>query len=92
MHEDRYFLFTSQGASVLSSQSDADKLPNGAWALSDSHESITQPCSAFLESWDVLVVQACLPTEAQWRRWCKYRRVAVYVMDCTSADELIAFG
>jgi hypothetical protein len=93
MFPDQFFLFTSQGASVLSSQTEAYHcLPAGTWALSDSNEVTTQPCNAFLGSFAVWVVQASSPKEAQWKAWTKQRHASVYVMDCISADELITFG
>jgi hypothetical protein len=93
VHSKRFFLFTEDGPEVVSClSSNTPRIPSGTWALSDSSDTILQPCDEFLDDPELWVIQASSPKAAQWKRWQKQRSARLYVMDPTSEAELLALG
>jgi hypothetical protein len=71
-------------------------MPDGTWALTDSHTSFDTPCSAFLTALCVSsrtwIVQTASPVEDNWRSWSKHNYAGIYWMDVVTLDELNALG
>jgi hypothetical protein len=87
---DIFVLFDNQGAHLYGTAGGMrDKLPQDAWALSDSSASLTQPCNAFKES-KALLIQTASPVSHRWKAWAKDLSARTYVMDVWREDEIYA--
>ncbi len=70
-------------------------IPNGTWALTDSHASSPIPCSAFLAACDsdnAWIVQSTSPSADMWRGWSEEHDAHIYWMEVFPLEELIALG
>jgi hypothetical protein len=89
-HPDFFILFDNQGAHLYGTAGGMrDKLPQDAWALSDSSATLVQPCAAFQES-KAFLIQTTSPASHRWKTWAKYLRADVYVMDVWTQGEIYA--
>jgi hypothetical protein len=84
-------LFQRTGVQLSDNTSRTGQLPDGTWALTDSHTGFDKPCTAFLTK-DVWVVQTTSPSPARWQSWLKERKAIVHWMDVVPLDEIIALG
>jgi hypothetical protein len=94
MRKSVFYLFTEEGASVHSSESNPS-FPNRTWALADSAGDLLEPCEAFRKNVygsQLFVIQACSPKATRWKSWAKQHSVQRYVMESMSIEELSALG
>jgi hypothetical protein len=91
-----FILFRDTGVRMVeSSPFTAHAIPQGTWALTDSHASSTLPCEAFLDSsgaGNAWIVQTSSPSPNRWEEWHKQRTALKYWMDVFSLDELTTLG
>lgn len=93
----RFLLFENTGVELLSAKTSLGALlPDGMWALSDSHREFEQPCHAFMtaggSSRAAWIVQTTSPNESKWRNWSEHKIAGMYWMDVVTLDEMIALG
>ncbi|KAH8981944.1 hypothetical protein EDB86DRAFT_3129307 [Lactarius hatsudake] len=91
-----FVLFQDSGVRISTTTSIyAQHIPNGTWALTDSHAGFEKPCPAFLSAsmmgraW---VVQTTSPNPETWAKWHKERTAHMYWMDVFPLNELNALG
>ena len=94
--DDKFLLFQDTGVRLCDTTSYSGQIiPEGTWALADSHTGFETPCAAFLsacKSGRAWVVQTTSPLEDKWRLWEKQHGADIYWMDVVTLDELNAFG
>jgi hypothetical protein len=91
---DQFLLFQDTGVQIYDAFDDPC-MPDGTWALTDSHTSFDTPCPAFFTgclSSRPWVVQTTPPVEDNWRSWSKHHSAGIYWMDVVALDELNALG
>ena len=93
---DRFLLFQDTGVRLCDVNfSSGQIIPDGTWALADSHHHFEEPCDAFLnacKSGRAWVVQTTSPLEDKWRLWEKEYGADIFWMDVVTLDELNALG
>ena len=93
---DKFLLFQDTGVRLCDvAFSSGQIIPDGTWALADSHRHFNEPCDAFLnacKSGRAWVVQTTSPIEDKWRLWEKEYGADTYWMDVVTLDELNALG
>ena len=93
---DKFLLFQDTGVRLCDiTFSNGQIIPDGTWALADSHRHFDEPCDAFLnacKSGRAWVVQTTPPLEDKWRSWQKEYGADMYWMDVVTLDQLNALG
>lgn len=78
----------------LSADPQADHLPRGTWALSQSHQPTYQPCSAFLSA-ARLKLAWIVQTTSVFKRtkdWTEQLNTDTFIMDYFSIQEITVLG
>ena len=93
---DKFLLFQDTGVRLCDvAFSCGQIIPEGTWALANSHRRSEEPCDAFLDackSGRAWVVQTTSTLEDKWRLWEKEYGADTYWMDVITLDELKALG
>ncbi|KAH9000070.1 hypothetical protein EDB92DRAFT_460622 [Lactarius akahatsu] len=90
-----FILFHDGGVYTLPLNAEAEYIPDGTWALSDGNDEPYQPCSVFRTAskrQTAWVIQTTSQVEARWRRWRKYSRADLFVMNHVSIEEITALS
>ena len=94
--DDKFLLFQDTGVRLCDITSYSGQIiPDGTWALANSHTGFENPCAAFssaCKSGRAWVVQTTIASEDKWRLWGKEHGADVYWMDVVTLDELNALG
>ncbi|OCH84926.1 hypothetical protein OBBRIDRAFT_785530 [Obba rivulosa] len=81
MNSDMFVLFSDRGVEYHSTVGRTyDVLPLGTWALTDSSEVVTLPCTPFLQS-RATIIQATSPAKHRWKEWGKQHEADLYIME-----------
>jgi len=87
-----FLLFGSDGVQYLDpSESYGLRIPQGAWALSDSGVTLQKPSEAFQNA-EAKVILASSPAETRWKEWQKQSSASLYLMDLWDNSELGALA
>jgi hypothetical protein len=85
-----YFIFDEQGAAVHP-LSGRDPRLRKCWALTDSNEIVTQPCTAF-QSLAERVILTSSPKPERWKGWIKQTEGRCIISDLPSVPEIAAIA
>ncbi|KAH9035027.1 hypothetical protein EDB85DRAFT_951016 [Lactarius pseudohatsudake] len=88
-----FILFQDSGVRIFGTTSIyAQRIPDGTWALTDSHDGFEKPCPAFLSTSRRVWVVQTTPNPNSSKRWQKERTAHEYWMDVFPLNELNALG
>ena len=76
---DEFFIFNADGARAEPAGGSL-LMPREYWALTDSNDELTRPCSVFMRS-RARVIQASNPRPDRWKDWIKQRMGQILIAD-----------